>query len=115
MPGRPARLAMAQFEGFDDTPAELAMLRRGRAIRATRDWLNTTPFLATMADRRSPLLAAAKVPHQGVFPGTGAEETGGGNLRWKSVPTIVRVGVASLADPGILKFDRIPGDLGYGH
>jgi tetratricopeptide (TPR) repeat protein len=59
-----AALAMQQFDGFRGTPAELALLRRGRALRTASDWLVRTPFAVTNLDtEQHPLLAEAKIAH----------------------------------------------------
>ncbi|MBL8751697.1 MAG: hypothetical protein JNK15_00235 [Planctomycetes bacterium] len=59
-------LAMSSFEGFAGSPEDLAMLRRGRAIRGASDWLMRTPFPVTELSDKHPLLAAANVTHTGV-------------------------------------------------
>lgn len=61
-----AALAVQPFEGFRGTPAELAVLRRGRAIQGACDWLRRTPFPTAATTGEHPLLAAAKITHVGV-------------------------------------------------
>jgi tetratricopeptide (TPR) repeat protein len=59
-----AALAMQQFDGFRGTPAELALLRRGRALRTASDWLMRTTFpVSATAAEPHPLLAQAKIEH----------------------------------------------------
>lgn len=61
-----AALAVQPFEGFRGTPAELAMLRRGRTIQGACDWLRRTAFPTAPTTGEHPLLAAAKISHVGV-------------------------------------------------
>ena len=61
-----AALAVGHFEGFAGNPAELALLRRARAIRGTVDWLNRKQFDVKMIEgRKHGLLEAAKLVHEG--------------------------------------------------
>ncbi len=59
-------LAMASFEGFAGSPNDLAMLRRGRAIRGASDWLMRQQFPAQEVGDKHPLLEAAQIQHIGV-------------------------------------------------
>ncbi len=69
-PGDPeaaTALALQPFEGFHGTPPEIAMLRRGRALRGACDWLRRAEFVVKPVEKEEePLLAAAKVAHHGV-------------------------------------------------
>jgi hypothetical protein len=57
-------LALAEFEGFPGTPADLVVLRRGRAIRGACEWLNRHEFpVVEVKGEPHPLLAQCKIEH----------------------------------------------------
>lgn len=59
-------LALQPFDGFTGTAEDLALFRRGRAIRLASDWLRRAAFATRPLAEPQPLLAAAGVAHAGV-------------------------------------------------
>ena len=59
-------LALQPFDGFAGTVEDLALFRRGRAIRLASDWLRRAAFATRPLAEPQPLLAAAGVAHAGV-------------------------------------------------